>query len=118
MFALWLGRSQRATGRYCGSWETRETGLEVEVVRLVGVFTREPNAGGGAHTMVAIVHLCQIVGGGLRLSHEGNDLRYWAIDEVPRWHATHEVYARALGFGRQRGCYLQFRMRMVTFPTL
>ena len=72
-----------------------ETGLEVEVVRLVGVFTREPNAGGGAHTMVAIVHLCQIVGGELRLSHEGNDLRYWAIDEVPRWHATHEVYARA-----------------------
>ena len=72
-----------------------ETGLEVEVVRLVGVFTREPNAGGGVHTMVAIVHLCQIVGGELRLSHEGNDLRYWAIDEVPRWHVTHEVYARA-----------------------
>lgn len=72
-----------------------ETGLEIVVKQLVGVFTREPKAGGGAHTMVAIVHLCEIVGGELQLSHEGLALRYWAIDEVPKWHATHETYARA-----------------------
>jgi len=74
-------------------WE--ETGLEIEVKQLVGVFTRMPNAKNGPHTMIAIVHLCEIVGGELTLSHEGSALRYWSIDEVQNWHATHEGYARA-----------------------
>jgi 8-oxo-dGTP pyrophosphatase MutT (NUDIX family) len=74
-------------------WE--ETGLEVAVKQLVGVFTRMPSARNGPHTMIAVVHLCEIVGGELKLSHEGSDLRYWAIDEVEDWHATHEQYARA-----------------------
>lgn len=72
-----------------------ETGLEVEVTGLVGVFTRLPSAGNGPHTMIAIVHLCQPVGGELALSHEGLALRYWPIDEVEHWHANHKKYARA-----------------------
>jgi ADP-ribose pyrophosphatase YjhB (NUDIX family) len=72
-----------------------ETGLEIEVGPLVGVFTRMPGANSGPHTMIAIVHLCEIVGGELTLSHEGSALRYWPIDEVQGWHATHERYARA-----------------------
>lgn len=72
-----------------------ETGLEIEVKRLVGVFTRLPSAANGPHTMIAVVHLCEITGGELRLSHEGLALRYWPIDEVRDWHATHEKYARA-----------------------
>jgi ADP-ribose pyrophosphatase YjhB (NUDIX family) len=72
-----------------------ETGLEVRVTHLVGVFTRPASAKNGPHAMVAIVHLCEVTGGELTLSHEGLDLRYWAIDAVPRWHATHEHYARA-----------------------
>jgi ADP-ribose pyrophosphatase YjhB (NUDIX family) len=72
-----------------------ETGLEVEVTRLVGVFTRMPSAKNGPHTMIAVVHLCEVVGGELTLSHEGSALRYWRIDEVRGWHATHERYARA-----------------------
>ena len=76
--------------------ETREeTGLEIEVGPLVGVFTRMPGAKNGPHTMIAIVHLCEVVGGELTLSHEGLELRYWPIDEVQDWHATHERYARA-----------------------
>lgn len=76
--------------------ETREeTGLEIEVGPLVGVFTRMPGAKNGPHTMIAIVHLCEVVGGELTLSHEGLALRYWRIDEVQGWHATHERYARA-----------------------
>ena len=76
--------------------ETREeTGLDVTVSRLVGVFTRRPSQENGPHAMVAVVHLCQVQGGELRLSHEGLDLRYWPLDEVPRWHATHQQYARA-----------------------
>jgi ADP-ribose pyrophosphatase YjhB (NUDIX family) len=72
-----------------------ETGLEVEYRQFVGVFTRMPDAVNGPHTMIAVVHLCDVVGGELTLSHEGVGLRYWAIDDVPRWHTTHEKYARA-----------------------
>jgi len=72
-----------------------ETGLEVQVKQLVGVFTRLPSARNGPHTMIAVVHLCEVVGGALTLSHEGLALRYRSIDAVERWHATHEHYARA-----------------------
>lgn len=72
-----------------------ETGLDVVVQQLVGVFTRMPNAQHGPHTMVAVVHLCDVVGGELTLSHEGLDLRYWEIEAVTHWHATHAQYARA-----------------------
>ncbi|MEM7028503.1 MAG: NUDIX hydrolase N-terminal domain-containing protein [Chloroflexota bacterium] len=72
-----------------------ETGLEIAVKQLVGVFTRMPSATNGPHTMIAIVHLCEILGGELTLSHEGLNLQYWAIDDMENWHATHEQYARA-----------------------
>ena len=75
--------------------ETREeTGLEVEFRQLVGVFTRMPNAVNGPHTTVAVVHLCTVTGGELRLSHEGLDLRYRSIEEVKDWHPNHDKYAR------------------------
>jgi ADP-ribose pyrophosphatase YjhB (NUDIX family) len=73
-------------------WE--ETGLKVEIQQLVGVFTRMPGPKFGPHTMIAVVHLCNIVGGQLTLSHEGLDLRYWPIDEMKNWHGIHEKYAR------------------------
>jgi ADP-ribose pyrophosphatase YjhB (NUDIX family) len=72
-----------------------ETGLDVQVKQLVGVFTRMPSAKNGPHTMVAVVHMCEVSGGQLTLSHEGSALRYWPIEEVRDWHATHERYARA-----------------------
>lgn len=72
-----------------------ETGLEIVVKRLVGVFTRKPSAKHGPHTIVMIVHLCEVVSGELTLSHEGLALRYWPIDEMQNWHGTHETSARA-----------------------
>jgi ADP-ribose pyrophosphatase YjhB (NUDIX family) len=75
------------------TWE--ETGLIVEVSRLVGVFTRMPSARNGPHTMIAVVHLCRVVGGELTLSPEGLDLRFWPIEAVSNWHGIHEKYARA-----------------------
>ena len=71
-----------------------ETGLTVEVVRLVGVYSRKAGYHYSPHSMTAIVHLCQVSSGSLTLSHEGLALKYWHLDEVPRWHATHEQYAR------------------------
>lgn len=74
-------------------WE--ETGLRAEVRQLVGVFTRMPSIKFGPHTLIAVVHLCEVVGGRLTLSHEGLDLRYRPIDDVTNWHGIHEKYARA-----------------------
>ena len=71
-----------------------ETGLDVKITRLVGVFTRKASARYGPHSMIAIVHLCEVTGGELTLSHEGSGLKYWPIDEVTDWHATQEKYAR------------------------
>lgn len=71
--------------------ETREeTGLIVEPVKLVGVTTRKPGEY-GPHCLVAHLYLCTRIDGTLESSHEGKDLRYWAIEEVPDWHKNHYV---------------------------
>jgi len=76
--------------------ETREeTGLEVKVKQLVGVFTRKPSAHNGLQTTIGIVYLCEVIGGEMRLSHEGSDLRNWRIEDMQDWHPSHEKYARA-----------------------
>jgi ADP-ribose pyrophosphatase YjhB (NUDIX family) len=72
-----------------------ETGLNVIVKQLVGVFTRKASAKNGPHTMVAVVHFCEIVDGELTLSHEGLALKYWPIAEMENWHPNHDKYARA-----------------------
>lgn len=72
-----------------------ETGLEITVVELVDIFSRKPDAGFGPHSAIAIVYLCEKIGGELLGSHEGWNVRYWEIDEVPGWHELHEMYARS-----------------------
>jgi ADP-ribose pyrophosphatase YjhB (NUDIX family) len=84
--------------------ETREeTGLEISIRQLVGVFTRKPSADYGPHTIIAIVHLCDITGGELTLSHEGLALRYWEIAAMQDWHANHQKYAHAAHAAWQAG---------------
>ncbi len=76
--------------------ETKEeTGLDVRAIQLVDVFTRLPNIGFGPHTAVAVIYLCERIGGTLTPSHESPELRYWNLDDVPAWHELHEHYARA-----------------------
>jgi len=72
-----------------------ETGLEVHAQKLVDVFTRMPSVAYGLFTMIGVVYLCEIIGGRLQGSHEGLDLRYWPIDEVPAWNAYHRNAALA-----------------------
>lgn len=74
--------------------ETREeTGLTVEPIELVGVYTRAPGEY-GPHGLVVHVHLCRRAGGELEVSHEGTDIQYWPIEEVPVWHKNHDQSAR------------------------
>lgn len=73
--------------------ETREeTGLEVEPRELVGAYRRGPTAE-FPHATVQLPYPCTVTGGSLRLSHEGETLRYWRIDDVPEWLTNHERMA-------------------------
>ncbi len=75
------------------TWE--ECGLHIRVVQLVDVITRMPGAITGPHSAVAVIYLCEIISGTLTLSHEGKELRYWLIEDVPAWHGLHHEYAVA-----------------------
>jgi len=44
--------------------------------------------------MIAVVHLCDFIGGELTLSSEGLSLRYWPINEMDNWHPNHDKYAK------------------------
>lgn len=72
-----------------------ETALRVRPVKLVGLFARPASAEAGPHGIVSVLFLCEVEGGELSCSSEGVELRYWEIDEVPEWHAHHELMARA-----------------------
>lgn len=72
-----------------------ETGLTISVKQLVGVFTRLPSIENGPHTMIAVLHLCEVISGELTVSHEGKALHYWQINKVKNWHANHLKYANA-----------------------
>jgi 8-oxo-dGTP pyrophosphatase MutT (NUDIX family) len=61
-----------------------ETGLEVESVCVVDAYPMEPNEL-NPHGHVGMVYLCERVGGALELSHEGEALQYWKIEDVPEW---------------------------------
>lgn len=69
-----------------------ETGLHVEPTDLVGVYTRRPGEY-GPHGLVIHLYGCTRVEGDLEVSHEGTDLSYWRIDDVPVWHTNHETLA-------------------------
>jgi 8-oxo-dGTP pyrophosphatase MutT (NUDIX family) len=62
-----------------------ETGLSVHPVELVGLYNRPPDES-NPHGFVGITYLCEVDGGTLEVSHEGEDLQYWDLDEVPLWH--------------------------------
>ncbi len=75
--------------------ETREeTGLEVQVTRLIGVYTRRADSGHGPHSAIAIGYLCEVRGGGLCSSHEIREIGYAQIADVVDWHEKHAEYAR------------------------
>jgi 8-oxo-dGTP pyrophosphatase MutT (NUDIX family) len=71
-----------------------ETGLDVKILELVGVYTRLPSIEWGLFTIVSTVYLCEVTGGRLQNSHEDLGLQYWDIEEVPVWHGNQAQQAR------------------------
>lgn len=75
--------------------ETREeTGLDVEVRELVDAYQLPSGSGYGPHGAVTLLYRCEAVSGELELSHEGWDLQWQSVEDVPRWFADHERYVR------------------------
>jgi len=70
-----------------------ETGLVVEPHALLGAYHRRPVSTHPYHTVLH-AYLCEVTGGELELSHEGEELRYWDVEAVPRWFPAHEEMAR------------------------
>lgn len=59
-----------------------ETGLDVELTRLVGVYSR---MGGGMHDVHAVLYAARPVGGELRTQpHETVDVAYFPFDQLPQ----------------------------------
>jgi ADP-ribose pyrophosphatase YjhB (NUDIX family) len=71
-----------------------ETGLEVKILELVGVYTRLPSVEYGLFTVVSTIYLCEVIGGSLQRSHEDLGLQHWKLEEVPIWHGNQEQQAR------------------------
>ena len=66
-----------------------ETGLDVEITELIDHFYSPPGGLYGPHGAVGVVYLCEVIGGELRLSHEGEALKFWPIENVPEWFRNH-----------------------------
>ncbi|MEM1798452.1 MAG: hypothetical protein QXX87_04435, partial [Candidatus Jordarchaeales archaeon] len=57
-----------------------ETGLEIEVERMIGVYD-DPNRDPRGH-VVTVAYLCREVGGELRAATDAKEARKFAFDEV------------------------------------
>ena len=58
-----------------------ETGLDVKVVKLIGVYS-EPGRDPRGHT-VSVVFLCSVVGGDLKADTDAEDAREFNINSLP-----------------------------------
>lgn len=80
-------------------WE--ETGLYVQVVSLIDLFTRLPGVY-GPHTGYFLLFHCEIRGGELTTSSEAQEVRWFLPEEVSRWHRDHRERAeRARRYWRE-----------------
>lgn len=74
--------------------ETKEdSGLDVAIQQFVGLYEHPPGVN-GPHHFIGIAYRCSVVSGDLRLSFEGDDLRYWSPKEVATWFSDHEEVVR------------------------
>lgn len=73
-----------------------ETGMEVEPVALVGLFTRLPGEYAQPHTAITPLYLCRYISGTLRLSHESLAMEYHDPATITNWHKDHGPQAAAV----------------------
>ncbi len=54
-----------------------ETGYDVEVIRLIGVYSKPKK------NEIVLLFKCKIIGGKMRLNEEAKDIRYFSPKEIP-----------------------------------
>jgi 8-oxo-dGTP diphosphatase len=66
-----------------------ETGLDVEIERLIGLYIL-PRVVGGAMGPMTFLFACRVVGGAPHLTDETTAIRYWPLEKLPvntpQWH--------------------------------
>jgi 8-oxo-dGTP pyrophosphatase MutT (NUDIX family) len=70
-----------------------ETGLTIEVEKMLGFYTRLPGQHAQPHTSVHILYGCKLVGGELTISHESLELGYYDPLTITEWHKDHGIQA-------------------------
>jgi len=70
-----------------------ETGLEIETVVLIGLYTRLPGEYAQPHTSIHPLYLCRYVSGTIRLSHESLAMEYHDPATITHWHKDHGLQA-------------------------
>jgi 8-oxo-dGTP diphosphatase len=124
-FPLWVapgGHMDRGeTVQDCCLREVKEeTGLDVEIERLISLYSRPYGLGGNAGAMT-FLFACRVIDGVPRVTDETTAIRYWPVQELPinmpGWHrlyladALHHNHKTLL-------CTLPtpLRIRLVTWP--
>jgi len=55
-----------------------ETGLDVEISRLMGIYSKPHK------DEIVFMFVCNIIGGELKLNEEARDLKYFALNNIPK----------------------------------
>lgn len=55
-----------------------ETGLDVEVVRLIGIYTKTEK------NHIVFSFECKVIGGHIRLNNEAKEIKYFSFNEIPK----------------------------------
>jgi len=124
-FPLWVlpgGHMDRgeAVQECCLREVKEETGLVVEIERLIGLYSRPKGLGGNAATMT-FLFACRVIDGAPRVTDETTAIRYWPIQELPAntpgWHRLY--LADALHHNHKtllRTLPTPFRIRLLAWP--
>lgn len=66
-----------------------ETGLNIEVEKIVDIFSRIPGDYGQPHTSYHILFYCEIIDGYLKPSFESLEVGFYDVDQISNWHRDH-----------------------------
>lgn len=59
-----------------------EVGISAKIKKLIGVYS-DPKRDPRYHT-TSVVYLCKIAGGGIKLSHEASEFKYFSLNNLPK----------------------------------
>lgn len=92
MPAGWVEAGERPADALVREFK-EETGMEIEPVVLLGLYTRLPGEYAQPHTSIHPFYLCRYVSGTLRLSHESLAMEYHDPATITEWHKDHGLQA-------------------------